>query len=121
MQIPLQITFRGMLSSPALEDRIHINARKLERFHGGITRCHVFVEASNREHRPGSQFDVHINLTVPGAEIVASRQTSDEGGAENVYVALRDAFAAVTRQLEDQVRKSRGDVRRYERRLEPRV
>jgi len=109
MQLPLQITFRGLSVSPALEKRIRANALKLERFYGRITRCHVSVEASDVGH----QFQVHIDLTVPGAEIVASRESANGHGEESVYVAVREAFAAVTRQLEDHVRKQRGDVKRH--------
>jgi ribosomal subunit interface protein len=112
MQLPLQITFRGLSASPALEDRIRANVLKLERFHRRITRCHVSVEATG-EH-VHHQFHVHIALTIPGAEIVASRQTPAANGTENVYIAVRDAFAAVTRQLEDHVRILRGDERYHE-------
>jgi ribosomal subunit interface protein len=113
MQLPLQITFRGLPGSPALEAKVRASAQKLERFYGRITRCHVAVEATSRDHQTGHQFQVHIDLTVPGAEIVARRNAS-AGGNENVYVAVRDAFAAVTRQLEDHVRKQRGDTKRHE-------
>src|SRR5262245_17057767 len=103
MQLPVQITFRGLTASPALEERIRANALKLERFYARITRCHVSVEVTHRDRNHAQKFQVVIDLTVPGAEIVASRGASKS--AENVYVAVRDAFAAVTRQLEDHVRK----------------
>ena len=117
MQVPLQITFRGLSASPALEARIRASAEKLEHFYGRVMRCHVSVEATSREHHVGHQFQVHIALTVPGAEIVAIRQSS-AGGSESVFVALRDAFAAVTRQLEDHVRKVRSRARGNEGRVQ---
>jgi cold shock CspA family protein len=47
---------------------------------------------------------------MPGhAEVVSNRHHD-----EDVYVALRDAFASVTRQLEDVVREKRGDVKVHE-------
>ena len=113
MQVPLQITFRGLSASPALEGRIRASAEKLEHFYGRVMRCHVSVEATGRH-----QFQVHLALTVPGAEIVAIRQSSSESGSENVFVALRDAFDAVTRQLEDHVRKVRSRARGHEGRVQ---
>jgi hypothetical protein len=39
MQIPLQISFRNMDPSPAIEARIREKAAKLERFHDRIIGC----------------------------------------------------------------------------------
>jgi ribosomal subunit interface protein len=114
MQLPIQVTFRGLSPSPALKSRIRHNAGKLERFHGRITSCRVSVEATNRDSQLGRQFQVRVDLTVPGAEIVARREAGKDHSGEDVYTAIRDAFAAVTRQLEDVVRKRRGDVKHHE-------
>jgi hypothetical protein len=45
-------------------------------------------------------FNIHIDLGVPGKEIVVDRQEN-----EDAYVALRDAFDAAKRQLEDYARQ----------------
>lgn len=50
MQVPLQITFRHMDPSPALEARIRRRAEELEQFSGRITACHVTVESRHRRH-----------------------------------------------------------------------
>jgi hypothetical protein len=44
---------------------------------------------------------VRIDLTVPGAELVVSRDPELDHGHEDVYVAIRDAFDAARRQLAD--------------------
>ena len=54
MQIPLQITFRDMDPSPAIDERIRQQAVKLEQFHERISGCRVVVEASHRRHRKGN-------------------------------------------------------------------
>lgn len=113
MNIPLQITFRGMEPSAAVETRILERAEKLERFHDRITRCHVIVE-THRRKRQGNLFDVRVDLTVPGGEIVASRAPSQDHAHEDVLVAVRDAFDAATRRLEDFARERRGDVKTHE-------
>lgn len=109
MQIPLQITFR-MPQSDALEARIRERVAGLERFHPRIMSCRVTVGESVKHHQQGRQFDVRVDVRVAGhAEIVVNRDHD-----EDVYVALRDAFDAVTRQLEDSVREQRGDVKTHE-------
>lgn len=114
MQQPLRITFRGLERSEAIESVVRAKAAKLERFHGRITGCHVIIDAPHRQHHTGRVYDVHIDVTVPGAEIVASRDPGMNHAHEDVYVAIRDAFDAVSRQLEDCVRVRRGRVKRHE-------
>ena len=53
MPIPLQISFRNMDPSPAVEARIRKKAEKLERFHDRIIGCTVVVEAPHRHHHKG--------------------------------------------------------------------
>ncbi len=109
MQVPLQITVRHMPASDALEARIRDQAAKLEEFHPQLISCRVTVEEKDKHQHQGRQFQVRIDAHVPGREIVANRDHH-----EDVYVALRDAFAAVTRQLEEDVRVRRGDVKLHD-------
>ena len=109
MQIPLQITLRDMPASAALEDHIREKAAKLERFYPPLMGCRVVVELPHKHKHKGKQFNVRIDLTVPGGEIVINHDQS-----EDVYVALRDAFEAAKRKLEDYGRRQRGDVKTHE-------
>jgi ribosomal subunit interface protein len=107
MQIPLQITIRNMQHSDALETHIRQKVEKLAEFHPRITSCRVTVEESAKHHhQQGRQFQVRVDVRVPQHEIVATRDRD-----EDVYVALRDAFDAAKRQLEEVVREQRGDVK----------
>ena len=107
MQLPLQIVFHGMPRSEALEARIREGAAKIEHFHGRITSCHVTVEPCGHHRQQGRLYAARIELRAPSrAEIVASRH-------EDVFVAVRDAFDALRRQLQDSVRQSRGDVKAH--------
>ena len=110
MQVPLQITFRHMDSSPALEARIRQRAQELEHFFDRITACHVTVESRHRQ-RQGNLFEVRIDLVVPGREIVAGRDRGINHAHEDAHVAVRDAFDALRRRLEDHAREGRGDVK----------
>lgn len=114
MKQALQLTFRHMDSSPALEEEIRRRAAKLETFHSSLIGCQVVVEASHHRHHQGNLYHARISLTVPGHEIVVSRDPDQHHAYEDVYVAVGDAFDAAGRQLEDLTRKLRGDVKQHE-------
>ena len=108
MQVELLITFRGMAPSEAVTAKIRERVAKLERFHDRIMACHVVVEAPHRHKHKGKIYAVRIDLTVPGGEIVVNREPGADHAHEDVYVAIRDAFDALRRRLEDYVRKHGG-------------
>jgi ribosome-associated translation inhibitor RaiA len=74
----------------------------------------VSVEAPHKHHHKGKLYAVHIDLRVPGGEIVASREPGQDHSHEDVYVAVRDAFDAVGRQLQDLTRIRQGQVKHHE-------
>lgn len=112
MELPIQITFRGMGPSEAIEARIRERAEELERFYDRITSCRV-VESGHRHHHKGRIYHVRIDLSVPGAEIVVDRDPAEHHAHEDCHVAIRDAFDAVRRQLEDNVRRARGQTKAH--------
>lgn len=114
MQVPLQITFRHMESSPAVEADIRKRAERLERFSNRITACRVVVEAPDHHKRKGKLYSIHIDLIVPGEEIPISRSGPKNHAHEDIYVAIRDAFDAADRLLEDHARKFRGAIKAHE-------
>jgi len=114
MRLPLQITFRQMEPSAALEARARELAQRLDGFSSHIMSGHVIIEAPHHHQRQGKLYEVHVELTVPGGEIVASRQHSERHSHEDPYVALRDAFQAVRRQLENYEREHRHEVKHHE-------
>ncbi|HHJ39036.1 MAG TPA: ribosome-associated translation inhibitor RaiA [Methylothermaceae bacterium] len=111
MQIPLQVTFRGIPQSEAMEAKIREKAEKLERYHDKIISCRVMVERTHHKHHKGDLYHVRIDLTVPNKEIVISREHHDNHAYEDAYVAIRDAFQAAARQLEEYARIQRGEVK----------
>jgi ribosome-associated translation inhibitor RaiA/cold shock CspA family protein len=113
MPMPLQITFRHMEPSPALDARIRQRAEELDQFFDRITACRVVVECGNRRHQQGNVFEVRIDLTVPGAEIVVGRDSGANHAHEDAHVAVRDAFDAARRRLEDHARDRRGAVKAH--------
>jgi len=92
----VQITFRDVDHSDALEGHIRDKAAKLEEFHPNITGCTVIVEMPAKHKHQGKLFNVRVDVRVPGSELVVNRDLH-----EDVYVALRDAFDAAKRQLDE--------------------
>lgn len=121
MQTPPRISFHGLDPSPAIEARTLDEIEKLHRFFDRITGCHVTITAPHRRHRQGLIYGVRIDITVPGEEIVVSREPEANHAHEDPYVAIRDAFQAARRKLEDRVRKVRGYVKAHEEKPHGRV
>jgi ribosome-associated translation inhibitor RaiA len=107
MRTLLRISFRNMKSSPAVAGDIKARAAALERFSDDIIGCHVTVEAPHRHHHQGHLHHVRIELKVAGADLLVSRDPAEHHAHEDVHVAVRDAFDAARRQLEDHARRRR--------------
>ena len=111
MTVPLQITVRDMPHSEAIDQAIRNKADKLSRFFDRITSCRVLVETAHRHQHQGRRYQVRIDITVPGGEIAITRDPSGNNSHEDVYVAIRDAFDSARRQLQEFVRRERGEVK----------
>jgi cold shock CspA family protein len=114
MQVPVTIAFDGVPESDAVQRAILEHARALERYYDRITSCRVVVARPQHRHRQGDLYTVRIDLTVPGDEVVVNRERRFDHAHEDVYVAIRDAFHAARRGLEDAVRRMRGAVKHHE-------
>jgi ribosomal subunit interface protein len=113
MNIPVQITFRHIEQSPALEERIRKLMLRLEKFSAHILRCHVVVAAPHQHSRQGTIFEFRIEITVPGEQIVIDRTHPLHQSHEDPYVALRDLFRAARRKLEEYERQQRLEVKTH--------
>lgn len=114
MQTPLQITFHNLQHSPAIEAQVRTRVEKLEQYCDGIIGCRVVIEVQHRHHQHGNRYRVKVDVTVPDATLVASREPDEHHAYTDVYVALRDAFDVVERQLEDYARRRDRRVKAHE-------
>ncbi|WP_260293051.1 HPF/RaiA family ribosome-associated protein [Sedimenticola hydrogenitrophicus] len=115
MKIPLQLTFRNMDHSDAVEADVRNHAAKLEQlFPNIITSCRVMVERRHRHHQQGNLFHARVDITVRGRELVASRKPDQHHAHEEMHVAIRDAFAATKRQLRQFTHKLRHEVKSHQ-------
>lgn len=116
MELPLQISLHGIEPSDALHNAIREKAEKLDHYYSHIMSCRVVLELAGRHKHKGKQFSVRIDLKVPGGEVVVNREHD-----EDLQIALRDAFDAARRRLEDYARGQRGDVKQHAGKLEGKV
>ena len=114
MKLPLQITFRNMDHSDFLEKAIREKAEKLDQYFSHIMSCRVVMESRHQHHHQGHLFEVHIDITVPGKEIAVSREAGLNHAHEDAYVAIRDAFNAAQRQLQDYSARIQRQVKTHE-------
>lgn len=110
----MQITFRGFPHSDAVEAEIREKAEKLNQFYPRISNCRVIVEAKHHHRHRGNLYHVRIDINTPQKELVVSHEHHDKHIYEDVYVAIRDAFKAARRQLEDHARIQRSAVKHHE-------
>ncbi len=115
MQTPLHLSFEDIGHSDAIEARIKEESAKLEQFYDRITSMRVVVARPQHRHHKGDTYQIRIHIAVPGhADVAISREPAATGAHEDVYVTIRDAFKAARRQLQDIVRKRRGDVKAHQ-------
>ncbi|MDH5728703.1 MAG: HPF/RaiA family ribosome-associated protein [Gammaproteobacteria bacterium] len=105
MKLPLQITTRRLDLSKTAAAIIRSKAEKLERYYEDIMACRVMVETPHKHKQHGAMYNVRIDLTIPGAELVVRREPH-----QDIYIAIRDAFDAAKRQLLDNRARRRADL-----------
>jgi len=114
MQSPLQISFRNLDRSMAVEANVREKVEKLDKLFKEIITCRVSVEALHKHHNKGNLYHVRIYITVPDGELVVSRRPDLHHAHEDIYVAVRDAFNAARRQLRDYFRRRKGHLKTHE-------
>jgi ribosome-associated translation inhibitor RaiA len=142
MKLPVQITFRNMESSDAIEAVIRKRVEKLETYYDQIMGCRVLIEVPNRHHLKGRHRHIRIDLTVPNAEIVVnhepnlhakqkqieaeahSKSVEVQSEYKDINVAIREAFEVAKRQLQNYARRRRLEIKQHskptiERQMEP--
>ncbi len=115
METEPKIVFENLDPSDALRQRILDEIAHLEQFHGRMTACRVVMCAPEKHKHKGHLYQVRVHIVVPGGGEVAVRpSTARHQWNQDPLVAIRNAFDAARRQLEDKVRRVRGDVKAHE-------
>jgi cold shock CspA family protein/ribosome-associated translation inhibitor RaiA len=124
MQTPLEIAFHNMQPSEAVEADIRKRVEKLDKIYGRLVGCRVSVEGLHKQHRMGNIYEVHIELMVPGHNLVVSREphrARERYANPDVYASIREAFKAAERQLKDFRQRQRREVKPHDPMLPGRV
>ena len=108
MKLPLDLRFIGMAPSPALEEAVQGKVAQLDRFGSEVIACRVTIEQEHKHQNQGRPFSVRIDVTLPGHELAINRVQD-----EDAYVALRDAFDAARRKVDESMRIRRGEVKQH--------
>lgn len=114
MAIDVQISFRGIAPSAAAEAQVRRRADALEQFSDRILGCRVVLDSVDRHQRHGRIYHVRVDLMVPGGPIVANREAGVNHAHEDLNVAIRDAFDAARRRLQDHMRRLDGQTKQHE-------
>ncbi len=111
MKLPLEITIRDIENTQAIDAKIRNKAEKLQKFFNRITYCRVVVEETQKNQHQGKLFQVNIEVDVPGEVLIVNNNSHRN---EDLYVAIRDSFNAMKRQLGDYVQKLRGNTKAHQ-------
>ncbi len=115
MTVPIQVVFRNMERSDKLEEIVKEKASKMEKLCDRVTSCRVSIEIPHKHHKTGNDYEVTVDLSVPDRKIVVNRTAAGaNGNPGDVYGAIKEAFSATKRQLEDYARKRRGELKLHE-------
>ena len=113
MQTPVQISFRDVPPSPAVEAAVGKEVAELEKYCDRMIGCRVVISEPHRHQHKGRLYAVQIAMAVPGEELVVSHEHRLHPGHDDVYLAVREAFHAARRELEDYLRRTRRQVKQH--------
>lgn len=114
MQVPLELTFRGVKKTEALDDLVRDKVDKLHRVCDYLTSCRVAVERPQGNPSTGSSYRVRVAVQVPrGHELVAVREPSQGTVNDTLETVIHRTFDAMRSQLEQLVAKQRRDVKAH--------
>jgi len=115
MAIPVEISYRHLEKSDFIHEKVMLRLKQLETISGEINRAHIVLSSPHHSKHQGNHYEVHIELYVPGTELIVTQNTGTSDAHEDFYVALRDAFDAMERQLKRWKEKRRMDIKAHSR------
>jgi ribosomal subunit interface protein len=103
---PLQITIRDIPQSDTVQEKIQTKAEKLcERYCAQITNFKVVAEYEKKHQNHGKLYKVTVDVNIPSHTLVATKSHG------TLYIAIREAFRSIKRQLDDQMQIRHGETK----------
>lgn len=103
----LQITVRSISDSPTIEFHIRKHFGKLNKTYSKIHNCRVVIDVPQNHKHKGKIFSVSIDITIPGKELISRKHS------QNLYVAIRDSFAAIEKLLKKHIKRKPISLNKY--------
>lgn len=120
MDTPLEITFKGLDKSPAIEAKIKEKVSKLEHIFSRITHCRIVVAAPNKHAHKGKSYEIKIEIGIPDHPSLVLKHKSEVGNAQDdLQIALRDSFEIAKRRLGDIIKRLKTSARSERGRRRP--
>jgi cold shock CspA family protein/ribosome-associated translation inhibitor RaiA len=114
MQVPLEISFKGIVNTTEIESIIRSKAAKLEHVCSYITRCRVAVEKRQEHQRVGNPYRVRIDMTIPpGHELVVRHEPTEGDMHDPLEVVLKHTFTTAVRRLQKLAELQHGEVKTH--------
>jgi len=110
----IKISFHNLDHSSAVESKIRERIEGLQKYFSPIISCHVVVEEHHRHHNSGNNYQIHIEVNVPGHEIVANRLQDSNHAYQDIFVSVRDAFDSIEKKLLALSERKKGKVKHHE-------
>lgn len=112
MDNPIQVDFQGMEPTVQLRDEVDRHLAELQEKFGRITVGRIVIKGPGDHHRTGGLYDINIRLKLPdGKEVNVTRTSQDDERHSQIEFALADTFKRAGRQLQDRVRRLRGQTK----------
>ena len=114
MQLPLEITYRGVEKTDEIDHFVRDKAARLDKFCDHISRCDVIIEQPNHAQHSGNPYRVRIDLTVPPHhELVVNEKPVEHEMHEPLTKVINGAFKSMERQLKDLVDRQQANVKTH--------
>jgi cold shock CspA family protein len=114
MQVPIEISFRGVESDPSTEDLIRRKAAKLEQVCGKITSLRVSIEQDQKIKGAIQPYRLRLDVNIPpGKEFVVKRESTGGHLPADLQNIIRDAFDAARRKAQKVSEKKQGKVKQH--------
>lgn len=108
MKLPLDISARDVRVNEETEELIRDKVSKLDRIYDQIIGCRVKIDKPHRSQRTGMTYNVSIDITIPGGELVVKRESD-----QDLRAAIVNSFEIAQRRLKDYTERQRGEVKTH--------
>ncbi|MBX9738564.1 MAG: cold shock domain-containing protein [Beijerinckiaceae bacterium] len=115
METLAEIDFQNIEDRGRLREDIERHLAELENRYGRITAARVVLKGPGARRHAGGLYEVNIRLALPdGKDVVVERTPDEDERHADIRFAINDAFHRARRQLQDQARRIRGQVKQHE-------